>query len=265
MRANCLQPRRKAQRAHDTINYGELSQRYKNNRRELKNKIKESQRRCLKELIYEADQNPLGTTYKIMSAKSKISGSPNETCPILLKKIVENPLSPAPSKPVLETENISPENVPEVTAEDILAVVNKFKPNSTPGPDMIPNRAIKIVAKKNVNLFVTTMQKCLSEGTFPQQWKMQKLVLLPKPGKPLKESSSYRPICILDTAIKILEGIIKGRLVFITEIKCGLSPNQFGFRKTKSTVNAINKVIQITRKVTNTKTKCKTILCIVQL
>lgn len=71
MRANCLQPRRKAQRAHDTINYGELSQRYKNNRRELKNKIKESQRRCLKELIYEADQNPLGTTYKIMSAQIK--------------------------------------------------------------------------------------------------------------------------------------------------------------------------------------------------
>jgi len=53
---------------------------------------------------------------------------------------------------------------------------------------------------------------CLLEGTFPDRWKRQKLLLLPKPGKPAGETSSYRPICLLDTIGKVFERVIATRL-----------------------------------------------------
>ena len=44
---------------------------------------------------------------------------------------------------------------------------------------------------------------CLTEGTFPPIWKRQRLVLIPKKGKPNEDPSSYRPLCMLDTVEKI--------------------------------------------------------------
>uniref|UniRef100_A0ABD2X9G9 Reverse transcriptase domain-containing protein n=1 Tax=Trichogramma kaykai TaxID=54128 RepID=A0ABD2X9G9_9HYME len=60
----------------------------------------------------------------------------------------------------------------------------------------------------------------------PSGWKRQRLVLLPKPGKPPDEPSSYRPLCMLDTAGKILERIICGWLEAFTERPGGLSERQ---------------------------------------
>lgn len=69
-------------------------------------------------------------------------------------------------------------------------------------------------------------------------------MLLPKPGKPQGDPSAYRPICLLDTVGKLLEKIIVNRLEKYTESENGLSNMQFGFRKGKSTVDAIRAVIE---------------------
>ncbi|XP_068150177.1 uncharacterized protein [Drosophila tropicalis] len=88
---------------------------------------------------------------------------------------------------------------------------------------------------------------CLREGTFPSRWKRQNLVLLPKPGKPPGEASSYRPICLLDTAAKILESLIARRLNKAIEQGGGLSPNQYGFRKARSTIDVISTIVDTAR------------------
>ncbi|CAB0034884.1 unnamed protein product [Trichogramma brassicae] len=95
------------------------------------------------------------------------------------------------------------------------------------------------------SLRVYTM--CLETGVFPSGWKRQRLVLLPKPGKPPDEPSSYRPLCMLDTAGKILERIICDRLEAFTERPGGLSERQYGFRKGRSTIDAIDDVISTAR------------------
>jgi len=68
--------------------------------------------------------------------------------------------------------------------------------------------------------------RCLKEGCFPSEWKMANLVLIPKGGKPGDSPSSYRPICLLDEAGKILERIIANRLVrrlcdTSRQVRCG--------------------------------------------
>ncbi|XP_055614802.1 uncharacterized protein LOC129761118 [Toxorhynchites rutilus septentrionalis] len=106
-----------------------------------------------------------------------------------------------------------------------------------------------------------TLQKCLDGGYFPDMWKKQRLVLLPKPGKPPGDPSSYRPICLLDTLGKLLEKIILNRLSRCTESEHGLSRIQFGFRKNKSTVDAILSVVEAAEKVLKQKKTWKSILC----
>jgi len=84
--------------------------------------------------------------------------------------------------------------------------------------------------------------QCLRESTFPVDWKLAKLVLLPKPGKPEGEPSSYRPICLLSELGKLFERVLAERLRAHLENCEGLSEEQFGFRKGKSTVDAILRV-----------------------
>ena len=64
-------------------------------------------------------------------------------------------------------------------------------------------------------------------------------VLLTKGNKPLGDASSYRPICLLDTMGKLLDEMILQRLQGHMVGENGLSENQFGFRKGRSTVDAI--------------------------
>ena len=71
------------------------------------------------------------------------------------------------------------------------------------------------------------------------------LVLLRKGNIPLGDASSYRPIFLLDTMGKLLEELILQRLLTLLVKENGLSENQFEFRKSRSTVNAIQAVVNI--------------------
>ena len=89
---------------------------------------------------------------------------------------------------------------------------------------------------------------CEEWGRFFADWKKQRLVLLRKGNKPLGDASSYRPICLLDTMGKLLEEMILQSLQGHMVRENGLSENQFGFRKGRSTVDAIQAVVDIATK-----------------
>ncbi|CAB0038687.1 unnamed protein product [Trichogramma brassicae] len=61
------------------------------------------------------------------------------------------------------------------------------------------------------------------------------------------EPSFYRPLCMLDTAGKILKRIIAGRLETHAEGPAGLVDSQYGFRKERSTVDVIQAVLSTAR------------------
>ncbi|CAB0040882.1 unnamed protein product, partial [Trichogramma brassicae] len=124
---------------------------------------------------------------------------------------------------------------------------SRIKERSAPGLDGIPNPALKIAIAARPVIFSRVYTMCLETGVFPSGWKRQRLVLLPKPGKPPDEPSSYRPLSMLDTAGKILERIICDRLEAFTERPGGLSERQYGFRKGRSTIDAIKDVISTAR------------------
>lgn len=101
--------------------------------------------------------------------------------------------------------------------------------------------------------FRNILTECLRNGTFPQKWKEAKLILLPKPDKLEGTPSAYRPICLLDDAEKILERIIGNRIVQHLSRGTGpnISPDQYEFHVSRSTVDAILSVRGYTDSVVN--------------
>lgn len=69
-------------------------------------------------------------------------------------------------------------------------------------------------------------------------------MLLRKGDKPTNQSSSYRPLCMLDTAGKLYERILCNRIETAFETEgTGLADNQYGFRKGRSMIDAIYRVM----------------------
>jgi len=92
------------------------------------------------------------------------------------------------------------------------------------------------------------IQRSLSTGYFPDNWKRAKLVLNHKgPEKPLNMPTSYRTISLLDGAGKILERLLLKRLKIYIKTARAVSDYQFGFRRSRSTIEAIDAVLQIAR------------------
>ena len=74
------------------------------------------------------------------------------------------------------------------------------------------------------------------------------MVLRRKGTKTLEDASSYRPLCRLDTMGKLLEELIIQRLQNLLVGENDHSENQFGFRKGRSTVDAIQAVVDTATK-----------------
>jgi len=112
-----------------------------------------------------------------------------------------------------------------------------------PGPSGVPGQAWAICGAVAMGHLRQLYNDCLKDGVFPQPWRRAKLVLLRKEGKPADSPSGYRPICLLDEEAKLLERVIAGRLVqHLEETGPDLHELQYGFRRNRSTTDAIRRV-----------------------
>lgn len=247
LRAACLKARRSSQRQAGGLEQGLHHANYKRLRWELRNEIRASKKESFRKLCEEADTNPWGSAFRVVMAKIKGTRSPQESSPELLQQIVSALFPHHPPRDEQRNAHQDFAEIPEVTEEEITRISTRIKENKAPGPDGFPNKVIKAVLKSKPEVLAKLMQACLGEGIFPRSWKRQKLVLLPKPGKQQGDPSAYRPICLLDSLGKILETIIRNRMLAYTEGENGLSERQFGFRLARSTLDAIFMIVSMCR------------------
>ena len=131
------------------------------------------------------------------------------------------------------------------TLKELKRAGGRLKANTAPEIYGVPNEILKEVIGAYLEILLGAFNSCLREGGFFVDWKKQRLVLLRKGNKPLGDASSYRPMCLLNTMGKLLEELILQRLQALLVGENGLSENQFGFRKGRSTVDAIQAVVNI--------------------
>lgn len=103
------------------------------------------------------------------------------------------------------------------------------------------------------------LNKCVTEGKLPVLLNLSVTFPLLKPSKPQDKLSSYRPICIENQLLKILEKIILNRHLEIINSRIPIS--QYGFRKECSTSHLLFDLItDIKEKRYSVKSRC--LLCL---
>ncbi len=160
------------------------------------------------------------------------------------------------------TELIIPESDPirPVTPKEVLTVIHKLRTKKAPGDDHITALMLKEAPRKLRVLLTYIINAVFRLQHVPLQWKQAKVIVIPKPGKPLEDPKSYRPISLLPVLSKVFEKIYLTRLKEVTEIP----DHQFGFRNQHSTVEQVHRVAAQIREALEEKQYCPALFLDVQ-
>jgi hypothetical protein len=158
-----------------------------------------------------------------------------------------------PSVPaVIETVNVglrsyfmAPASEPKLTnTEEVQEAIRGIKVRKAPGPNGIPNRALKHLPQRAVNLLVLIFNAILLIHYFPTAWKHACVISILKPGKDPALPSSYRPISLLDTIGKLFEKILLARILYEVNVRGQMRDGQFGFRPKHSTSLQLARLVE---------------------
>jgi hypothetical protein len=123
--------------------------------------------------------------------------------------------------------------------EEVRGIIGSLKVKKAPGPDKIPNTALKALPDKVVVTLTAIINASLRFCHFPSRWKSANVIFIPKPGKDLLFPQNYRPIGLISNVGKVLEKTILTRLVRATNENHVLPDEQFGFRPKHSTADQL--------------------------
>ena len=142
-------------------------------------------------------------------------------------------------------ESLNNVNCPEelLCAEDVIfdLLVNLDTTKSV-GSDGISAKMLKCTAASISSPLTSLCNLSISTSVFPSAWKQARIVPVPK-GTNKTLPSGYRPISILPVVSKIIERHIKTIIVEHLECSAPISPKQWGFISSKSTISALIKVV----------------------
>jgi hypothetical protein len=109
---------------------------------------------------------------------------------------------------------MAPASEPKLTnPEEVQEAIRGLKVCKAAGPNGVPNRALKHLPQRAVNLLVLIFNAILLTHHFPTAWKHARVISILKPGKDPAMPSSYRPISLLDTIGKLFEKILLVRIL----------------------------------------------------
>jgi len=204
--------------------------------------IKNAKEHHWKNLCDEVKRDPWGKPYKLVMGKLTRSRPLAELQQPGVLQAVVNGLFPV--HPPRHPRTWPRETAPRVTREELSRAANTLKNNISPGVDGITNEAFRTIVRCQPETLLEIFNKCLEEGHFPRAWKRSRLVLIKMGDKPAGVPSWYWLLCLLDCTGKLFEKIIDNRLrnILETSVHDGLSDCQYGFRRGRSTLDAINQV-----------------------
>ncbi|KAK2578299.1 hypothetical protein KPH14_011921 [Odynerus spinipes] len=119
---------------------------------------------------------------------------------------------------------------------EIKTEIQYLNSKKAPGYDLITAKLLQELPKKAIMAITQIYNAVIKKQYFPIQWKFAEIILVPKPGKPPQERTSYRPISLLPVLSKLFEKLIQRRLLPIVNNSNIIPDHQFGFRKKHSAI-----------------------------
>ena len=129
-----------------------------------------------------------------------------------------------------------------VNEEQVVSIIKSLK-NTGAGLDDIPMFIFKENASKLASIITFICNKSLTTGVYPKGLTVARITCIFKAGN-RKSAGNYRPIAILPCFSKILDKIVESQLQDYLISKQLLDPNQYGFRRCRSTEHALHSVIK---------------------
>lgn len=260
-RRDCIQSRRKWTRAKRKKNIcidslQSLEKKYRMDKKTLTRAILKSKEESWKSLINTIEENPWGIPYKLVMGKLRASapGLTETLGPTELEQILSDlfpQITDDRNNYEVRIDTWNPEW--DVTPDEVCRAIDKKANSSTaPGPDGITIKTWKYAPNSMILILSQIFTECMRQGKFPNLWKIAKLVLIPKNNSTsvyVDGKIKARPICLVDDISKILERIIMNRVQDWMDKRLSdgfwiISYNQYGFRKNRSTIDALTKARQ---------------------
>ena len=116
-----------------------------------------------------------------------------------------------------------------------------LKIGKSPGPDLLHPRIIHELRDVLVSPLTTLFTQSMNQGILPNDWKMSTVTPVFKKGRK-DVIDNYRPISLTCISCKIMESIIRNKLMEYFFINNLFSSKQYGFIKGRSTVLQLLKV-----------------------
>ena len=121
------------------------------------------------------------------------------------------------------------------TTAQIKRAIRDSKNSTATSPDGLTILHLRHLGPLGLQYLCRLYNLSYKHAEIPAIWKHAIIISLPKPGKPINQGTSYRPISLLCPASKVLEKLL--RTLISPHII--LSDSQHGFRRGRSTTSAL--------------------------
>lgn len=129
--------------------------------------------------------------------------------------------------------------------DEVNHIISELDDKKAPGMDAISGNIVKHIHNACPSLLLNIYNMCLKNGVFPNCWKASVIKVIPKNGKKNKYTADcLRPISLLPVLGKVLEKLMINRIMYHLIKNNSLHKNQFGFMPSKSTEDAVYKVVE---------------------
>ena len=126
--------------------------------------------------------------------------------------------------------------VEDVDAQTLIKLVKFLKRSKAPGPDTIHNEVLRLGTTTSLfHHLAKLLTSSIKLGYIPTAWKITTLRMLLNPDKLPFLATSYRPISLISSIMKLFERVIEQRLRSHLEQIGFINKHQSGFRRAKST------------------------------
>ena len=137
--------------------------------------------------------------------------------------------------PVLENKKIRVKLTDlRIEETDIKKVIEKLKPNKSPGPDGIHPKFIRNIGDSIATPLGIIFNASLQQRKLPDPWKQAKVCSIFKKGNK-RLASNYRPVSLTAIICKLMESIIRNHIISYMKNNKLFSDKQYGFISGRST------------------------------
>ena len=138
--------------------------------------------------------------------------------------------------------NAAHEKLPAFTMKELMPVIKRLHPHKAPGLDNITAKMIQELPPSGLTILLYILNATLRLEYWPKNYKIARVIMVPKPAKPPTDVTSYRPISLLPVTSKILERLLLHRLGTDVRPHEWIPEHQFGFRKAHTTIQQCHRL-----------------------